>query len=176
MVDGRWVRDQATSFELETSPLLKWGTSVCFVLGATIVLSTIARPFGVAFVVVAIVILAGLVLGARALFSSATIDDAGIQIRNLRHPGVIANWDDVQEVQITWGWAKCRVAFADGSRCRIWACTSPMTWQALIDATKWLETYDSPLQLKSHRMRQVTFAKTASSGALHPKRADRDSK
>lgn len=127
MVDGRWVSDQATSFELETSPLLKWGTSVC------------------------------LVLGAQALFGSATIDDAGVHIRNLHRPEVIANWDQVQEIQITWGWANCRITFADGSRCRIWACTSPMTWQVLIDAKKWLETYDSPLGLKSHRIRQVTF-------------------
>ena len=161
MVNGRWVSDQTTSFELETSPLLKWGTAVCFVLGATIVLSTIARPFGVAFVVAAIAILAGLVLGGQALSSSATIDDAGVQIRNLHRPEVIANWDQVQEIQITWGWAKCRITFADGSRCRIWACTSPMTWQALIDAQKWLAEYDSPLRLKSQRFREVTFAKTA---------------
>lgn len=163
MVDGRWVRDQATSFELETSPLLKWGTSVCFVVGAAIVLSTIARPF----VVAAVVVLAGLVLGARALFSSATIGDAGVQIRNLHRPEVIANWDQVQEIQITWGWAKCRVTFADGFRCRIWACTSPMTLQALIDATKWLETYDSPLRLESHRIRQFTFRQERRSNSKH---------
>ena len=161
MVDGRWVRDRATCFELETSPLLKWGTSVCFVLGATIVLSTIARPFGVTFVMAAIVILAGLVLGARALFSSATIDDAGIQIRNLRRPEVIATWDEVQEIRIAWRWASCRVTFADGARCWIWACASPMTWQPLINAQKWLAEYDSPLRLKSQRFREVTFAKTA---------------
>ena len=101
MVDGRWVSDQATTFELETSPLLKWGTSVCFILGATIILSTIARPFSVAFVTAATVILAGLVLGARALFSSATIDDVGVQIRNFHRPEVIATWDQVQEIRIT---------------------------------------------------------------------------
>lgn len=167
MVDERWVGDEATSFKLETPPLLKWGTAVCLVLCATIVLSTIARPFGVACVVAAIVVLAGLFMGALALFSSATIDDAGVQIRNLRRPEVIATWDEVQEIQITWGWAKFRVTFADGSRCRIWACTSPMTWQVLIDATKWLETYDSPLRLKSHRIRQFTFRQERRSKSKH---------
>lgn len=157
MVDSMRVRGHETSFELETSPLLKWGTLVCFTLGAAVVLLSVARPLGVAFVLAVVSLVTIVVLGARGLFSSATINDAGIQIRNLRHPEVAATWGEVQEIQITWRWASCRVIFTDGAQCWIWACISPMTWGALLDTQKWLAKYDSPLPVKSQRLRQVTF-------------------
>ena len=137
-------------FRLRASLLTRLIASVGGVAFTVSILSK-AGPSRVGWAVTALPILTVVLVVATlgiSLFSSATISETGVQIRNALRPEVHVEWDDVREVAISFGTGSyCGVKMLDGTKHTARACAWPGNYATFQQVLRWLSGHDSPLRL-----------------------------